>query len=200
MVLKEIVLASASPRRKELLNQLGLEFRVQAALKDEIQIGGTPTEISCHLAKNKALEVAESIQCSSTEAILVIGADTIVVSEGKLLGKPKDEKEAVKMLNQLSGKKHSVFTGVALVLIQGMKYDIVDLFAEETIVSVFDMTQDEIMGYVQTKDPMDKAGAYGIQGMFARYIKGVEGEYCNVMGLPIGHLWQSLKNKGIVKC
>lgn len=189
MEINQLILASGSPRRKELLEQLGLDFLVKVPIGDEIIQGGTPEKIVCYLSKNKAFEVARTLEKES----LVIGADTLVVLEGKILGKPKDEQEAIDILSCLSGKRHSVFTGVAFILLNDNGCNLIDSFAEETFVDVYPMSQQEILDYVRTGDPMDKAGAYGIQGVFSRYIKGISGEYCNVVGLPIGRVWQSLK-------
>ena len=195
MEINQLILASGSPRRKELLEQLGLNFTIKVALGEEIPKGDTPEEMVRYLAKNKAFEVAETIEKArlNTSISLVIGADTLVVLEDRILGKPKDEQEAIEILSSLSGKRHSVFTGVAFVVIDDNGCRLVDSFAEETYVDVYPMNQQEILDYVGTKDPMDKAGAYGIQGVFARYIKGISGEYSNVVGLPMGHVWQSLK-------
>lgn len=195
MEINQIILASGSPRRKELLEQLGLDFTIKVAIGEEIPKGDTPEEMVCYLAKNKALEVAETVERPkfNTPISLVIGADTLVVLEDRILGKPKDEQEAIEILKCLSGKRHSVFTGVAFVVIEDNGCRLIDSFAQETYVDVYPMDKQEILDYVATKDPMDKAGAYGIQGIFARYIKGISGEYSNVVGLPIGRVWQSLK-------
>lgn len=199
MKIDQIILASVSPRRKELLEQLGLDFSIRPALEEEIPQGDTPGEIVSHLSKNKAIEVAKSLaekmQGSeiNPQVSLVIGADTLVVLEDEILGKPKDKTQAFEMLSRLSGKQHSVYTGVAFILVKDNHYHTVDSFFEETLVTVYQMDQQEILDYIETGDPMDKAGAYGIQGIFARYIKEITGEYCNVVGLPIGHLWQRLK-------
>lgn len=199
MKIDQIILASSSPRRKELLEQLGVKFQMMAALGEEIPKGNTPEEIVCYLSKNKAVEVAKSLMEKGLKKEeerninLVIGADTVVVLEGKILGKPRDERDAMEMLSRLSGRQHCVYTGVTLILVKDGTFHLIESFSEETLVKVYPMNKEEITNYIQTGDPMDKAGAYGIQGVFARYIKEITGEYCNVVGLPIGHLWQSLK-------
>lgn len=195
MIIDEIILASQSPRRKELLQQLGLEFRIMPAKGEEVICGNTPEEIVMNLAEMKAMEVAELIMeevpnCEKNH--LVIGADTVVVNEGKILGKPKDESEAAQMLRSLSGKEHSVFTGVCFIRITNHQPIVADRFAEETKVQVYPMTEQDILDYIQTGEPMDKAGAYGIQGRFARHVGSIKGEYNTVVGLPIGRLWQRM--------
>ena len=195
MIIDEIILASQSPRRKELLQQLGLEFRIMPAIGEEVMCGNSPDEIVKNLAEMKAKEVADTILGEVTENaknLLVIGADTVVVNEGKILGKPKDESEAALMLRGLSGKEHSVFTGVCFIQIIENQAIVTDRFAEETKVQVYPMTEQDISDYIQTGEPMDKAGAYGIQGRFARHVGAIKGEYNTVVGLPIGRLWQSI--------
>ena len=122
-------------------------------------------------------------------AAIVIGADTIVCQDGKIMGKPKDKEDAAKMLKRLAGNTHSVFTGVT-VIEDGVT---VRTFSCETKVRVYPMTEQEIWDYIETGEPMDKAGAYGIQGRFAAWIEGIEGDYNNVVGLPVSALWQVLK-------
>lgn len=197
MVIDKIILASNSPRRKELLEQLGLEFQIIPATKDEVMRGNCPSEIVGELGKMKAMEVAEKIieeeKINLDSTILVIGADTLVVKDDKILGKPKDQEDAMKMIRFLSGSEHSVFTGVCLLCICNRKITVMDQFTEETRVSVYEMTEQEILEYVDSKEPMDKAGAYAIQGKFGRYIGTINGEYNTVVGMPIGRLWQSIK-------
>lgn len=185
----KIVLASKSPRRSELLQQMGLEFEVQPSYLPEQITKAKPEEIVMELSLQKAREVSGKYQ-----EVLVIGADTIVVCDGEIMGKPKDEQEAVFMLEKLSGHAHQVLTGVTL--IRNQKEEVT--FFEETKVKVAKLSKDEILSYVATKDCMDKAGAYGIQGEFAKFITGIEGDYNNVVGFPIARTYQELKKMGIL--
>jgi len=193
----EIILASASPRRKELLAQIGLEFQIVVSDVEEKITKTVPAEIVEELSYQKAEAVLNSL--SADKDVLVIGADTIVAYGGEILGKPKDEQNAVEMLNKLQGKGHEVYTGVTLLYRNAQNGESADTpviaktFHEMTKVHFYPMAEQEIARYVSTKDCMDKAGAYGIQGFCARYISGIEGDYNNVVGLPIGRLYQEAK-------
>ena len=186
--MKNIILASQSPRRRELLTQIGLEFEVHPAGGEEIITSTDPVEVVKSLSTQKAAAVKEELEPQLPENWLVIGADTIVVYDGKILGKPKDEADAIRMLRMLQGQTHSVYTGVTL-LEEGKQ----TTFAEETKVSMYPMTEEEIAWYVSTKEPMDKAGAYGIQGAFGIYIRGIEGDYNTIVGLPLARVYQEMK-------
>lgn len=189
--MKRIILASQSPRRRELLTQIGLKFEVIPSTVEEVITSINPVEVVQELAQQKARDVANvAAKETPKESLLVIGADTIVVYEGKILGKPGDKEDAVRMLTMLQGKEHSVYTGVALL---SGKQEIV--FAEETRVQMCPMTPEEIAWYVNTGEPMDKAGAYGIQGLCARFIRQIQGDYNNVVGLPVGRIYQELKKE-----
>jgi septum formation protein len=178
-----IILASASPRRKEILQTAGIEFEVRVAeVEEKITPGQSPEETVKDLARQKALAVAKA-----NPQTTVIGADTIVVLEGEILGKPRDWADAIKMLKSLSGKTHSVFTGVCLV-----KDGEENRFFEETKVEFYNLSNEEIEAYVDTGEPMDKAGAYGIQGKGCLLVKRIEGDYFNVVGLPVGKLVREL--------
>lgn len=185
----KIVLASKSPRRSELLQRMGLEFEILPSDLPERITKEKPEEIVMELSVQKAREVAKKCQNA-----LVIGADTIVVNDGNIMGKPKDEQEAVCMLKKLSGHAHQVLTGVTLIRNQTEEVT----FYEETKVKVMELSQEEILAYVATKDCLDKAGAYGIQGEFAKFITGIEGDYNNVVGFPSARIYQELKNMGIL--
>lgn len=192
---RRIVLASASPRRLDLLRQLGLCPGVQPSKVDESSSERDPERFVQELARRKAGRVA------ATEAAgtLVIGADTVVVRDGAILGKPKDSAAAAEMLRSLQGRAHEVYTGVALLLAGEHKERV---FAAETRVFVAPMREDEIQSYVDSGEPLDKAGAYGIQGRFACYIEKIEGEYSNVVGLPLGALrkaWKALEEESEAK-
>jgi septum formation protein len=184
-----IILASQSPRRKELLAQLGVEeFCICPAQGEEIMPqGAEPAALVEELSRQKAREVAE--KCGSED--LVIGADTVVALEGTVLGKPGTPEKAAEMLRTLSDKAHQVYTGITL--IRGEK----ELTRHEcTTVHFRTLTEEEIAWYVSTGEPLDKAGAYGIQGKGARFIPSIEGDYSNVVGLPLCLLGQMLGEMG----
>ncbi len=185
-----IILASASPRRRELLELAGVEFTVHTSDAEEtVPVGLTPSETARLLARQKAEAVA-----SVCHDECVIGADTIVVSDGRILGKPHSTGEAAEMLALLSGKTHSVITGVC-VICNGKA----NSFFEETAVKFHTLTPEEINAYVQTGEPMDKAGAYGIQGKGGALVEDIDGDYFNVVGLPVARLMTELQKLGIVK-
>lgn len=181
----DIILASASPRRSELMTLAGFRFDVICADIDEIvPEKALPQEVVMSLALQKAQAVAKDHRKSA-----VVGSDTVVALDGKILGKPHSESEAAEMLRSLSGRSHKVFTGVAIVC--GEK---VTSFFEETEVEFYPLTDQEILDYVATGEPMDKAGAYGIQGRGAVLVKRINGDYFNVMGLPISKVYRELKD------
>lgn len=181
------ILASASPRRKELLNQVGMQFEIIKSDVEEFITSTAPEQVVMELSRQKAEDVYHNL--IDKKDVIVIGADTIVYNNNRILGKPKDKEDAFKMISDLSGKSHDVYTGVTL----DIDGKIVS-FAEKTRVDVYAMTESEIYDYIATGEPMDKAGAYAIQGYFAAYIKGIEGDYNNVVGLPVGRICQELKN------
>lgn len=183
---RQIILASASPRRKELLLQVGLEPVIVPSHVEEVITSTVPEQVVMELSSQKARDVAAGYQ---DQEIVVIGADTVVAVDGQILGKPADREDAVRMVTMLAGRSHQVYTGVTLVYCNTGK---VITFAEETDVHVYPMTRSQIEQYVDTGEPMDKAGAYGIQGYFAAYIQGIRGDYTNVVGLPVGRVCQSL--------
>lgn len=185
--MKRIILASASPRRRELLEQIGLDFEVIPSRCEETVTKEQPGAIVEELSWQKAADVAKEIKNG-----IVIGSDTIVWQDGCMMGKPKDREHARSMLRQIQGTTHSVFTGVTVIWKENGQ-ERIETFFEETKVSVYPMTEEEIERYIESGEPMDKAGAYGIQGAFAAYIKGIEGDYHSVVGLPVGALWQTLK-------
>lgn len=243
--MKKIILASASPRRRELLEQIGLEFEVIPSKAEEVITKTLPNEIVEELSKQKAEDVAKrmaeatcgyvsdakrqgaakkmsgqesecvtqvicenetetdreaaEVKCESegdvkqeTDGVIVIGSDTIVWQNGRVMGKPHSREEAKEMLLGLQGNTHSVFTGVTVIAKDGEKTES-HTFSRETKVRVYPMTEAEIEQYIATGDPMDKAGAYGIQGQFAAWVEGIEGDYNSVVGLPVSALWQVLK-------
>lgn len=180
----DLILASSSPRRKELLELLGIPFQVRVSdVEETYQDGLQPEEIVMELARIKSIAVAETNKKS-----IVIGADTIVVSDGKVLGKPADKEEAISTLRQLSGKVHQVYTGVALI-----KAGNTHLFYEKTDVEFWPLEEKQIEQYVLTGEPFDKAGSYGIQGYGSLLVKRIEGDYFTVVGLPVSRLNRELK-------
>lgn len=190
-----LVLASASPRRRELLAQIGAEFEVLPAQGEEHISTTKPEQAVVELSRQKAEEVAGL--AAAQGRTLILGADTIVAFQGEILGKPKDEADAARMLRMLSGNTHSVFTGVAAILMEGRKTVKSISFFEETQVTMYPMAELEINRYIATGEPMDKAGAYGIQGKCAIFIEKIIGDYNNVVGLPLAALYQNLAKSGI---
>lgn len=183
-----IILASGSPRRRELLSQIGIEPKIMPSAVDETITSPDPEEAVMELSARKAEDVA----ARADKGTLIIGADTVVAVKGQILGKPKDCHDAERMLGLLQGQSHQVYTGVTLILKESSGSRGIT-FAEKTEVFVYPMTQEEILDYVRSGEPMDKAGAYGIQGRFAAYIRGICGDYTNVVGLPVGRVWQEKK-------
>ena len=182
--LKKLILASGSPRRKELLSLLNIPFEIVVSdVNEEVENHLTPVEVVIELSRRKATEVSKMVEDG-----VVIGSDTIVVVEGEILNKPLDAVDAKNMLSKLSNKTHCVYTGVTLI-----EKETVHSFYEETKVTFWDLTERDIHNYIQTGEPFDKAGAYGIQGFGALLVRKVEGEYASVVGLPIARLNQELK-------
>lgn len=197
--MKKIILGSASPRRRELLSQIGVSFEVRTSGREEIYHSAIPEEIVRELALMKAENVAGDLTDEQNEApkdTIVIGADTIVVLDGKILGKPVDEKDAADMIGALQGRSHEVYTGVAILDYDAQGEKNVSVHAVGTKVYVNPMDEAEISAYIDTGEPMDKAGAYGIQGRFAAYIDRIKGDYYNVVGLPVSYVYQALKRIG----
>lgn len=191
--MQNMILASGSPRRKELLEQLGWQFSIAVAEGEEVTQQTKPECIVRELSYQKAMEIA----AKAPDGDIVIGADTMVSYEGKMLGKPGNEEEACEMLQSLQGEIHQVHTGVTVVIRSGEDFEYFT-FDETTDVEMYPMTEMQIREYVATKEPMDKAGAYAIQGIAARYVKGIRGEYSNVVGLPIARLYQEMHKRRLV--
>lgn len=185
---KKIILASGSPRRRELLAQIGLDYEIITSNADENITEDKPELLVMKLSARKAQAVEQTMSDKDKAECIVIGADTVVYSNNKVLGKPTDKVDAFCMIKELSGSSHSVFTGVTLI-----ENGVARSFCEETKVYVYDMTDREISDYIATGEPMDKAGAYGIQGAFAAFIRKIDGDYNNVVGLPVARLYQELK-------
>ena len=186
----EIVLASASPRRAELLRQLGLAFTtVESGVTEEHDDESNPARLAEALALRKARDVA-----SRSGDVLIIAADTVVCVDGLLLGKPRDEAEAREMLRRLSGRQHEVLTGVAGI---DNRTSRIATHVEKTTVWMRSIADEELNWYVQSGEPFDKAGGYGIQGQAAVFVERLAGCYFNVVGLPLAALWQMLFRQGI---
>lgn len=187
---RKIILASASPRRRELLAQAGFTFEVKVSRKEEDYTSVAPDEIVKELSLMKAKDVAS--QCEQKN-VVVIGADTIVTFEDRILGKPADLDQAIEMIRSFQGKKHQVYTGVTILEYDEKGEKSLRNHAVKTDVYVNPMTEEEIFTYVREEEVLDKAGAYGIQGAFARHIEKIDGDYYNVVGLPISYIYDCLK-------
>ena len=187
----KLILASGSPRRRELLTQIGAVFEVEKSDVEEVtDPAWNPTELVAHLAKDKALDVARKHR----EGV-VLGADTVVVDDHKVLGKPRDKEDAKAMLKKLSGRWHEVMTAVALVDASQPEHSWEQVVT--TRVKFKELTDEEIASYLSTGESMDKAGAYGIQGYGALFVEQIEGCYFNVVGLPLSRTAEGLKQFGI---
>ena len=189
----ELILASASPRRKELLEKIGLPFTVQPAKGEERITQKSPAAVVMELSRQKAEEIA----AAQTEDCIIIGADTVVARGDKIMGKPKDAADAKQMLRSIADDCHQVYTGVTLIRTGAHPQSVT--FQEKTDVFLYPISDAELDAYIASGDPMDKAGAYGIQGDFAIYVKRIAGDYYNVVGLPIGGVYQELKRMLFVK-
>ena len=190
----KVVLASGSPRRKELLGNIFDDFEViPSTVEENIEFTNVEDYVK-ELAFIKAKDVFDMIKNSFSNSadndLLVIGSDTVVYNDGKVLGKPADEEDAKKMIRSLAGKKHQVYTGVCL--IKNIKNTSVKTFSVKTDVYVDDISDKEIELYVATGDPLDKAGSYGIQGVFSKHIRKIDGDYFNVVGLPVNEIYKQL--------
>lgn len=183
-----IILASQSPRRSQLLELLGIPF--------EVKVSDTEEKIT----SQNPVQVTEALSCQKAEAVagmipdgIVIGADTVVSLDNKILGKPADRQEAWNMICAVQGRSHKVYTGVTVIQRKNGVETGRHIFSEETIVKVAPMSENEVESYISLPEPYDKAGGYGIQGVFAKYIEGIEGDYFNVVGLPIHRVYDALK-------
>lgn len=188
-----IILASASPRRAKLMEQAGFSFTVIPSTAEETVSPDTPDRLVEELAFLKANEVYQRIKVDYADKdFMVIGADTIVYYDKEVLGKPADEQEAFDMLKMLSDRTHQVYTGIAIIQKNKGEKNTQLLF-DKTDVTFYPISDYEIKEYIATGDPLDKAGAYGIQGPFAIHIKEIQGDYNNVVGLPIAKLYQTIR-------
>ena len=178
----KIILASASPRRREILSSLGVDFEVLTADTDESCDISDPSEYARELARRKGQAVYSRL-CEAERDAVIISADTIVVCDREILGKPRDRDDAIRIIKKLGGRAHSVITGVGVTV-----GDVTYTDHSETFVYVDEIPDSEIERYVDSGDPMDKAGAYGIQGAFSRWVRGIDGCYFGVVGLPVNRL------------
>jgi len=195
------ILASASPRRKELLKIILPEFDIMVSDVEENTDKSSPAEIVMELSAIKASAVFDKCMedgvIDGYDRLVVIGADTIVAYSGEILGKPIDEEDAKDMLSMLSDRTHQVYTGVSIVICENGESRKVT-FSECTDVTFAMLDKYDIADYVASKDPLDKAGAYGIQGPFAKHVKSITGEYNNVVGLPICRLYEEMKKERLI--
>jgi septum formation protein len=187
------VLASNSPRRRELLAKVIPEYEVIPAVGEENAVNKDPAKLVEELSFQKASEIFNKIFTNGGRRLVVIGADTVVSYNSKVLGKPVDREDAARMIRSFAGDTHAVYTGVTVFYVKEDGEPKSFTFNEETLVDVAEMTEEEISKYVATGEPDDKAGAYGVQGLFAIFINGIKGDYYNVVGLPIARLYQELK-------
>jgi len=194
-----LVLASASPRRQDLLRNAGIEFLVKATNIPELpREGENPPACAERLAREKALAVS-----GQRPGDFVLGADTIVIADGQILGKPRDAADAARMLGLLSGRTHQVITAVCLLgpqlgnADQELRTGLEDTRSETTLVTMDALSDEDIRSYIATGEPMDKAGAYAIQGIASRWISSIEGDYFNVVGLPVALLYRMLREHGV---
>lgn len=171
------------------MKQIGVTFEVMPAKGEEVITKRQPEQVVMELSRQKAEEIAAGIQ---GEHVIILGADTVVVYDGKILGKPKDETDARRMLSMLSGNTHSVYTGVTVIVIRDGESQS-HSFYEETKVTMYPMTDAQISAYIRTGEPMDKAGAYGIQGKGAVFIEKIDGDYNNVVGLPLAKIFHTVE-------
>lgn len=185
-----IILASGSPRRRELLSELGAELKIITADVDESSNERDPEKLAESLALKKGIAVYEKLlsENSTDVSLPIISADTVVFCDGEIMGKPADRDDAFRMLKKLSGKAHTVTTGIC-VINGGIPFS----SSVTTKVFVDDLTDDEINAYIETRDPFDKAGSYGIQGIFSKHISKIDGCYFNVVGLPTNALAKLFK-------
>lgn len=187
---RKIILASASPRRKELMAMAGYEFEIKVSDKEESYQSTEPDEIVKELSLLKAEDIAEQVE---QKDLIIIGADTVVAYDGKILGKPQSKEEAFRMIKSFQGQKHQVYTGVAILKFDADGQKDVINHAVKTDVYVKTMTDEEIWTYIESDNVLNKAGAYGIQSGFAIHIEKIEGDYFNVVGLPISYIYEALK-------
>ena len=211
------ILASNSPRRRELLRLVISDYEVIPSEGEEIISSTKPDKVVEELSLQKAMDVAGKVRPCQGDRIIVIGADTVVAVDREILGKPEDRTDAGRMIAMIQGREHHVYTGVTVCVVDGTSADgtagdgtaAADWdgarekirhfsFSEETVVDVFPMNRGEIEGYISLEEPYDKAGAYGIQGAFSIFIRGIRGDYNNVVGLPAARLYHELARRDLL--
>ena len=191
--MRNIILASQSPRRREILTQVGIPFTVKVSNVEEIVPDVPPVEVVQELARQKAAAVAEEVWAAGQQDDIVLGADTIVVCDNEIMGKPVDREDAERMIRKLAGRDHAVYTGVAVV-----SKEETFTFAECTLVTVRPMSEEDLQEYLDSSEPYDKAGAYAVQGFFAKHIEKLNGDYYNVVGLPVSRIYYELKKRQMI--
>lgn len=189
-----LILASASPRRIQLLQQIGLTAEVMPSHMEEKLCSENPEEVVKSLAMQKAEDVFARLSSEGNvgDTTVVIGADTVVSVNNRILGKPKSHEKAAEMIASLSGRTHQVYTGVAIITPKESR-----CFAESAAVTVYPLSPEELKSYAESDEPMDKAGAYGIQGSFGKFVKSIQGDYNTIVGLPVARLYQELKTLSV---
>ena len=194
--MKKLILASGSPRRRDILKRQGIAFDIIKSTIEEHSDKSRPDEVVMDLSRQKAEAVYAGLdEKQRQEYSMILSADTVVAADGCIRGKPADREEAERMLRLLSGREHQVYTGFCL--LDARTGQLLINEAECTLVRVYELEDEEIGRYIDSGEPMDKAGAYGIQGLFSYYIRGIEGDYDNVVGLPIARIYQECKALGI---
>ena len=194
MTNQPVILASASPRRRELLEKADIPFVIMPAEVDEETGIDDPAEAAEEASLLKAEYVADKLSEEKKESFVVLAADTIVSIDGRILGKPADEDEAFRVLKELQGRDHEVFTGVTIAVKKPGHDTHYKSFHEKTRVRLYQISDEQIREYIATGEPLDKAGSYGIQGSFAKYVKSIKGDYSNVVGLPVGRVFKELNS------
>ena len=213
-----IILASGSPRRKELLTQAGLEFQVITSEIEEVSRFTEPEKLVCDLSAQKCTAVADKLMADMSDkssgmlelllaegtGIMVVSADTVVSMDGRVLGKPTSARDALSSLMSLSGRSHDVYTGVTCKvlrkdMVNSLLYEYDSFtFSSATEVQMYDFDEYDALDYIATGEPMDKAGAYGIQGIGERLVKSISGDYNNVVGFPLSRFIRELKERGYI--
>ncbi|MBO4847692.1 MAG: septum formation protein Maf [Clostridia bacterium] len=196
----ELILASASQRRRELMTMCGYEFTCIPSAAEEDEAVSDPAELVKRLSLKKAEAVFRSLPEERRREAVIVGSDTVVVLDGEIIGKPKDPDDAFRMLRRESGRANTVYTGLAVVRTSEESPDVMEssVVCDEARVRFAELTDEEIAAYIATGDPLDKAGAYGIQGCFSMFIEGIEGSYFTVVGLPVHILYRELRRFGAV--
>lgn len=200
----KVILASASPRRREILEQVGIKCDIITSSIEEKVTQSEPNKVVLELSMQKADDVYRKVlndrlekEVLDNKEYIIIAADTVVAVDNKIMGKPANIEEAYDMISLIQGRKHNVLTGVTIIVCDGINNSRRFSFYESTEVEIYDMDEDDINKYIETSEPYDKAGAYAIQGLFAKYVKKINGDYYNVVGLPISRIIREIKGFSI---